>query len=350
VTVEVHTLKGPLDDEQLGWVSQLYGPVDPKYASSEFVRHQFVDNGFGWSTHAFALDDGTPVGHTAIVPFHARLGDRPLTAGKIEAVIVAESHRGRRTAEGKSIALEVLQSAYAGGHEHGIDVLFGLAPPRVTAIHARAGCRRVTVPAETWVLFSNPRLAAREWERKRRIAAVVLSLTQRVIVGIAYAVARLANLGRGGPRVETPTAADAELGVANAPDGTWTISGADDWDWYASSGILKAVELAGPFGVRALVALGAPRTPVQIVAWRPRRGGALPAILLLGTGLRLARRLHAPTLRFQPWQGSGGNGSLATACRLLGFVRRPDAELVVHDGGSPVEANPELTPFFYVTF
>jgi hypothetical protein len=350
MTVEVHTLKGPLDDERLGWVSQLYGPVDPKYASSDFVRHQFVDNGFGWSTHAFALDDGAPVGHTAIVPFHARLGDRPLTAGKIEAVIVAESHRGQRTAEGKSIALEVLQSAYAGGHEHGIDVLFGLAPPRVTAIHARAGCRRVTVSAETWVLFSNPRLAAREWARKRRIAAIALSLVQRVIVGIAYAFGRIANLGRGGPRIETPTATDAELGVASAANGRWTISGADDWDWYASSGLLKAVELGGPFGLRALVVLGAPETSVQIVAWRRRRGGLLPAILLLGTGLRLARRQGAPTLRFQPWQGSGGDGNLATACRLLGFVRRPDVELVVHDGEPPVEAELELTPFFYVTF
>jgi hypothetical protein len=351
MTVEVQAIRGPLDDDRLEWVTRLYGVVDAKYASLDFARHQFVDNEFGWSVHSFALDDGVPVGHTAIVPFRARCGDRFVTAGKIEAVVVAESHRGRRTAAGKSIALEVLQTAYAGGHEHGVDVLFGLAPPRVAAIHARAGCRRVSVPAETWVLLSHPRLAAREWERKRRIAAIVLSAAQQAILGAAYVLARIANLGLGHARVESPVATDVELAVAaDVPAPRWTISGADAFDWYTSSGLLHAVEIGGPFGARALVLVGAPRTSVQIVAWRPRRRGLLPAILLLGSGLRIARGLGAPMLRFQPWQGSGGDGSLATACKLLGFARRPETELVIHDGEPPLGAEVELTPFFYVTF
>ena len=64
-------MRGPLDDEQLGWVADLYGPVDPKYSSLEFLRHQLNENSYGWSAHAFAFDDGKPVGHTAIVPFRA---------------------------------------------------------------------------------------------------------------------------------------------------------------------------------------------------------------------------------------------------------------------------------------
>ena len=143
MSVEVQTIRGPLDDEQLTWLTGLYGPVDPKYGSLEFVRHQFVDNDFGWAVHAFAMDDGTPVAHTGVVPFRARRGTRPLTAGKIEAVVVAESHRGQRTERGGSIATETLQAAYQSAHDNGIEVLFGLAPPRVTAIHVRAGCRRV---------------------------------------------------------------------------------------------------------------------------------------------------------------------------------------------------------------
>ena len=214
--IETRTIRGPLGEEQLGWVSALYGPVDHQYASMEFVRHQFVGNPYGWSAHAFVLDDGKAVGHCAAVPFCARLGGEPLVAGKIEAVVIAESHRGGRTEAGESLAVAMLREMYAFAHENGVTILFGLAPPRVGAIHRRAGCRRLTLDAPTYVLVTRPRTVAREWSKRRRAATVGLSLGQNALVAGAYTAARVVTGAWRAPKVELPATADAELAVATA--------------------------------------------------------------------------------------------------------------------------------------
>ena len=231
-------------------------------------------------------------------------------------------------------------------------MLFGLAPPRVGAIHRRAGCRRLTLEAPTYVLVTRPRTVAREWSKRRRLATVGLSLGQNALVATAYTAVRLVTGAWRAPAVEPPAAADADLAVATAPDGRWTVSGADAWDWYAGSGVLRAVEVGGRYGSRAIVRLReSDAAAVQVVAWRPKRPGSLPAVLLLGALRRLARRGSAPSLRFQPWEGSGGDGSLAHACRRLGFATRGEVELVLHSTDPALDGvEPVLTPFFYVTF
>ncbi len=351
--IEIRTLKGPLADEHLGWLTKLYGPVDAKYASLDFVRYQFNDNPFGWSAHAFAVDGDMPVAHSAAVPFRARRGDDDLVAGKIEAVVVAPEYRGQRLASGESIAIGTLQAMYAFAHECGIPVLFGLAPPRVTAIHVRAGCRRVEVTAPTYVLFTRPRLAAREWSLPRRVAASVVGAAQNALVAGVSTFVRIAMPSSARAVVGAPHAEDADLAKApNTPD-TWTISGADAWDWYRGNGLLRHVELDGHGrrSVRALV-LAPEYGAVQVVAWRPgERNSFAAAILLIAAMWQLARARGAPTLRFQGWDGDGGNGSLTHACRMLGFTRRSTAELVVHAEDEDLAELPiRLTPFFYVTF
>src|SRR5689334_523725 len=102
---------GPLDDERLEWLTRIYGPVDAKYRSLEYVRRQFVDNPFGWSAHVFAVAGGEPVGHCGVVPFKARLGGQPVTVGKLEALAVAPEHRGRR-GDGGSLATDILRMLY----------------------------------------------------------------------------------------------------------------------------------------------------------------------------------------------------------------------------------------------
>ena len=74
MTVELQPLCGPLTDEQVGWIVDLYGPADVEYSSAQYVRHQFVENPFGWSVNVFAVDYGRAVGHCGVIPFRARRG------------------------------------------------------------------------------------------------------------------------------------------------------------------------------------------------------------------------------------------------------------------------------------
>jgi hypothetical protein len=349
---ELVTVRGPLDDDQIGWICALYGPTDPNYASSDFVRHQFVGNPFGWSTHAFAMDGGRAVGHTGVVPFVARRDGRPVSAGKIEAVVVAPSHRGTRLPDGRSLAVGVLETAYAHAHGCGIDLLFGLAPPRVAAVHERAGCRRLKIDVPTYVLVTGPSAVGVDWPRRRRVATSGLSVAQNLAAGSAFRLARTLTGTRSRPSIEPPTDDDATMAAADPGPGRWTISGDEAWSWYAGSGTLRALTIPGPYGSRALIRYReGDSASIQVVAWRPERAGLLPAVLLLGSARLIARRADAPTLRFQPWPGSCGNGELVRACRRLGLFPRTETELVLHASDPGVEIEQlDLTPFFYITF
>lgn len=349
---EIQTVKGPLGDEQLHWIVELYGGVDPKYASASFVAHQFVGNPFGWSAHTFAIDRGVPVGHTAVVPFRAHRGADPLVAGKIEAVVVAPEYRGTRMPDGTSVAVAILSRAYSFAHECGIDYLFGLAPPRVTAVHARAGCTRLRVDTPTSVLITNPRRVGLEWPVRRRAAVTALAVAQNAVAAMVGAAVRLVAQSTRDATLRTPSAVDAELGLTDFDGENWTIAGDAAWDWYTSSDVLSVLEVPGKHGSRALLRYReGDGASVQIVAWRAARPGTFEALLLIDHCRRLARRSGAPTLRFQPWSGPPGNGALVSACRLAGFARRNETELVLHavDGSTEIEKL-SLTPYFYITF
>jgi hypothetical protein len=346
VTIEILPIRGPLEGERLAWISNLYGAIDAKYASSDFVHHQFVANPFGWTAHVFVLDDGRPVGHCCAVPFRARRGDEVLVAGKIEAVVVDGEHRGRRP-DGRHLAAEMLATLYPFGLETGIDVLFGLAPPHVARVHVRAGCHEVATHAPAYTIITDAAAFTRSNpSRRRRITAGTLAAAQGALTTVAGRLHR----GTRALDLEAPTASDADLADAQIDGDHWTISGSDAWEWFAGSRTIEALEIPGKSGCRALVRFPTTGTaPAQIVAWQPRRTGLAPALTLLGAAAKMARERGAPTLRFQPWAGRGGDGSLGRACSVLGFLRRPEAALVVYSH-DPAMDSLRLTPFFYITF
>jgi hypothetical protein len=339
MNVELRSLRGQLTDEQVGWIVDLYGPVDAKYRSAQYVMHQFVENPFGWSANVFAVADGRAVGHCGVVPVRARRASDTFVAGKLEALAVDGAHRGRRADDGGSVATDILTRLYPFAVENGMELVFGLAPPPVARIHVRAGCHLVptNAPAYTSVTdvesFAGP---SGTW--KRRIGARGLGVLQRTLLAPfphSYSL-------------EQPQIADA--GIASAVDDPagWTVSGADSWDWFVGSGVLRVLKLDD--GTRALVRLDESHpTTVQILSWSSRRGGLPSAFRVLAAAAELARAHDAPTLRFQPWRGGAEEAVLARACALAGFVARPEAELLLYPDGPQVDEM-RFSPFFYVTF
>jgi len=344
MTVELQPLCGPLTDEQVGWIVDLYGPADVEYSSAQYVRHQFVENPFGWSVNVFAVDDGRAVGHCGVIPFRARRGSETFVAGKLEALAVDGAYRGRRD-DGGSVATDILSRLYPLATESGTEVLFGLAALPVARILVRAGCHLVATnaPAYTCVIDTES-FAGAESSWQRKFVAHGLGLAQRAVLATAGL-----SLPSSSPD-EQPNAEDAELATTLDGDDRWTVSGADAWEWFAGSGVLRMLDLPGDTGSRALVRIDdSHATTVQIVSWRPHRSSLRSAFRLLAAAAGLARRRRAPTLRFQPWRGGADERLLARACTLAGFVRRPEADLLLYPD-APQANEVRLTPFFYVTF
>jgi hypothetical protein len=343
--IELRVVSDRASEHDLEWIADLYGAVDPKYRSSSFLNHQFLDNPFGWSVHVFAVDDGVPVAHTAAIPCRARDGDREIVAAKVEALVVAVSHRGRRH-NGKSLAVTINEHLVEAVHGRGVPVIFALATPQANRVFERAGFHAVRHGAVFHVLVANARRAARG---RRALAAIGFAVLSGIQGLLLTAVAVPARVAVGFPRVDVGPVALDDVALIEPPAAEpWTISGRDAWDWYAGSGLLRVLEVAGPFGSRAVVRLPADdddTAPAQIVAWRLRRSGVISALLLLHAATRAARAARVGTLRIQD---PASSDELVRLCRTLGWLRRPIVDLELHADASFDRV--ALSPFFYVTF
>jgi hypothetical protein len=339
--IEIETLGGPVDESGLDAIGELYGRVDAKYRRASYLRHLFVENPYGWALHAFARDGDAVVGHCAVVPVRARIDGRPADSGKVEAYYVDERYRrdGER-GRGRNVALDVLTAVTEAAAERGIDPLHAFLTPRVGAIFERAGYHAETTNARPFVLATSAPAGGRAFSR-------ALAAGQGVPVSIAGATLRLLTAtGRAGS--EAPAERDAELVDPARVDRSWTIAGSDSWEWFVGSGFLRALEVTGPQGCRALVSIEAGE-PVHLLAWRPTRADLASAVALLAALARLARERRAPTLRIQPWQASEQDQILVRACRLLAFAPRAPFTIYVRSKRDDLEAV-DPSPFFYVTF
>jgi hypothetical protein len=325
-------------------IAALYGRADAKYVREDLLDHLFARSPAGSALHAFALEDDRPVGHCAVVPMLGRSGDRELLCGKLEGLFLEEEHRGRRP-DLRPTVLELLDRLYGFADDRGIELIHALATPAIGRLIR-------FVPLENVgrrTLVSSTAVVRSAWSRRAPAAM------QGIAREGGYALARVAARGTLPTSVRAPTADDVDLVDSRPPpSGRWTLVAADSWEWYRTSPLLRVLEIAGPDGSRTLLQIpGTPGEPVRIVGWRPARVSLRPAVLLLGTAGRLARELGAPTLRFQPWASAAGNGPLARACRLLGFVPRRDLTTVwvrtPHAGlASPDAVVP--TPLLYLGF
>jgi GNAT superfamily N-acetyltransferase len=341
--VEIVTVEGPLEPRRLGWIADLYGRADAKYCRPEILDHLFTRSPAGPGLHAFALDEGRPVGHCAVVPMRARCSTRELRCGKLEALFVDESYRGRRSGA-EPVVRAMLARLYAVADEQGFDLLHAYVTPRVGRVIGflpLAG-----VGEQTLVTVIRP---------GSRAATAPLAAAQGAVRELAYMLAKGAVRRPGEATLRPLTGDDAELADgAPPPPGRWTLLAEDAWDWYRSSSLLRVLELSGPHGCRALIQVpGSPGEPVRLIGWRPERARLLSAILLLGAVGRVARRSGATTFRFQPWGSPAGNGTLKQACRLLGFVPRNDLTTLWVRTRDPSLARAEAvvpTPLFYLAF
>jgi hypothetical protein len=311
--VEAVAIEGPLEADRLGWVAGLYGPVDPRYHDREFLAHLFARGPGGPALHAFATDAGVPVGHAAVVPTPARRGSAALRAGKLEALVVAASHRGSREG-GPPVVRLLLDTLYELADARGFEALHAYVLPRVGRVIRFTRVDDVAPPSLVALLRTSRSGPAAVAER----ALTAAQLGARVIARVGLRTFRTRTSAA---TVRALAADDAEL-LETPPlrDDAWALVGAEAWGWYASSPYVRILEPGD--GSRALVQLpGWPREPLRIAAWYAPAPGIKSALVLLDAAARLARESGAATLRIQTPRPEP---SLRRAARALGFVERSD--------------------------
>lgn len=337
--VEIVVAQG-LGPERLEWVAALYGNANPKYRRQDFLEHLFARSPAGTGLHAFAVDTDGPVGHCAVVPLPGRLGSEPLAIGKLEALFLAESHRGRGP-DGRPVVRSLLERLYAFADEQGIRLIHAFATPYIGHV---IGFEPLRVGNRSRVA-----LVAGQSSFARAIA-----VAQRLVREAGHAAARL-RARKTDTVLRLPGPEDVALAAAPMPPpGHWTSVAQDAWEWYCQSPVVRVLELAGPHGFRALVQVpGTAGEPLRLVGWRAASSGLVPAVVLLGALGRLARTTAAAGLFFQPWSSDAANGALAHACRLLGFVTRDDLATLWVRSPDPALARAEAivpSPLFYLGF
>ncbi len=313
--VEFTVVDGPLDGRMLGWVADLYGAVDPRFRCPDFLDHLLVHGPGGPALHAFAIADDAAVGHAAVVPTPARRGAEPLSAGKLEALVVAEAYRGPRGGR-VPVARTLLKRLYEHADVRGIELLHAYVTPSVGK--AIGFSRLDGIGSPSLIALLRPRAAA-----QRHMAEQGLTAAQRIARRAAAAGARAFGAGAPDPVVRPVASDDADLfETPPLPAGRWAVVADGAFDWYASSPSIRILELTGEDGSRALVQLpGSTQEPLRIAAWESQTPGLRSAVRFLLAAARLAEATGAATLRAQEPQP---NASLKRAARVLGFVQRHD--------------------------
>lgn len=311
--LDVVAIDGPLDADRLGWVADLYGAADPRYRRREFLDHLFARGPAGPALHAFAVADGTPVAHAAVVPTPARRGTETLRAGKLEALYVAESHRGRR-GDAVPVVRLVLDALYELADARGFQVLHAFVVPRVGRTIGFTRLDEVAPPSLVALLRPSRTGPAAAAER----ALATAQLGARAIAGVGL---RALGARASAPLARAVATDDAILlETPPLPSRAWAVVADGALNWYATSPYVRVLEPGD--GSRALVQLpGSPREPLRVAAWHSPSHGVKSAFVLLDAAARLARESGAATLRLQI---AHRDPNLRRAARALGLVERND--------------------------
>ena len=178
----------------------------------------------------------------------ARRGSAGFLCGKLEALFLEESHRGRRAGE-RPVVLELLDRLYSFADERGVELIHGLATPRIGRVIGflpldNVGKRTLvsaTGHRDELGAGHAPSCAGTRWRPEKGGRE------------LGYAIANVAARRPEGATLRAPTGDDADLAEGPpVPPGRWTVVAADAWDWYRSSPLLRVLEIPGADGCRAL--------------------------------------------------------------------------------------------------
>lgn len=310
VSCKVETLKGPVSEQRLQQIAELYGRHDSKYKSVPFSRVTFNANLAGYSYHALAYDGPTLVGHYCLVPLPVLWHGDLVLGAKGEAFVVDEPYRGASVRlEGCKVpiglALPKLVNAFALSEE--VKVLLMIANEDVGRIHRAMGACMTEQRGTSWVRLLGAKVDSRRFVV--RIGAQIASPLQGLIerawrrrYGVYGNDRNCPWYGRG---TQTATAG---LTIPPSPDVL---------TWYCARGAVVLRSTANHGDLSVVVANNPREKYVEIVGFdcsSPSLEGLTAALLAAAD---FAAACGADRLFYTTWTDMP---LVARACRRLGWL------------------------------
>lgn len=187
--LKIEVIKGPLSNQQLMSIANLYGKVDAKYASIDFCRYLFNDNPFGYSYHCFALNQDKAVGHIALIPVSVETPTQKIVSYKAEAFVIEAEYRDewvKVTGEELPIGLALPKYLYQYADEQQIELIHLLADNEIGKIHLFAGCIQLPIESnEQFLILDSKVFTQRQTELEKKILIRCISIWQQIVIGIS---------------------------------------------------------------------------------------------------------------------------------------------------------------------
>jgi len=360
--MRIERLRGPIDDSWLRAIADLYGPHNAKYRDVRFCDRLFNRNPTGYSLHAFAMaEDGTPVGHYAVVPMAAVAPGRRFLSAKGEAFVVHERARGATVGGegGFPVGLALPKALYAFAEREGLDPVHMIAPAEVSVIHRLCGSRPIDIRHERAKLILRPGrvpfAGGRPWQRLRQrwLASGQATLSSWIRT--------LAIPRRGRFRSCALREADAELVRRLAaripePSGWSPLLDEGVLRWMAELADLRLVANGGALEDVAVVTPHAGAGEVmEVVFWRLGAPTAERAQSLLRAVIEEARAAGSSALAFSSsasWEAEEMH-LFRRASRPFLFHARTESAGFLARSRDPYFLDPRtihFSPFFYAAF
>ena len=170
--MEIRLLKGPLEKYELQQIAGLYGQTDYKYAQVSYCEYLFNHNPYGFSYHAFAMHNGYPVGHIAVIPMQIDTPKGMEISLKAEAFYLDPDLRNEWvTVEDDEvpIGLALPKTLYNFALRDNYKVIHLMADEEIGKIHQFAGCKKISFNFnERFLILSDTEYKQREMQKSRK--------------------------------------------------------------------------------------------------------------------------------------------------------------------------------------
>ncbi|MBN2363365.1 hypothetical protein JXL83_04455 [candidate division WOR-3 bacterium] len=155
MSLSVEAVKGPLSEEIIKTVSDLYGKFDSRFADFDYCLNKFNKNPYGYSYHSFAYDGKKIIGHCSVIPVKIIKDGREMKSGKSEAMILDQKYRKSAVFDGSKdtpLLSGMVMSLYNAAMIDGVDPIHAISMnPGVCLINKLSGFKKISMSEKMYL-------------------------------------------------------------------------------------------------------------------------------------------------------------------------------------------------------